>query len=90
VLLAGMRAPRDLGAKYAAEFDPIYAELASAHGLILYPFFLDGVAARPDLNLKDGIHPTEKGVAVIVEKILPKVEELISEVRARRAAQSKS
>ena len=79
VLLAGMKAPRNLGDDYAAEFDAIYPELAAAEEVPLYPFFLDGVAADPALNLADGIHPTSEGVAKIVEKILPSVEALIAQ-----------
>jgi len=81
VLLAGMRAPRNLGEDYAKKFDAIYPELAAAHGVPLYPFFLDGVAADAKLNQRDGIHPTADGVDVIVARILPKVEELVSKVR---------
>ena len=88
VLLAGMRAPRNLGPEYGARFDAIYPALAEAHGLLLYPFFLDGVAAEPALNLPDGLHPNAKGVAVIVERILPSVEELLRRLAARRAALS--
>jgi acyl-CoA thioesterase I len=83
VLLAGMQAPRNLGVEYAASFDPIYPELAKKYDVLLYPFFLDGVAADPKLNLQDGIHPTAKGVDAIVARILPSVEQLIARVRAR-------
>ncbi len=69
-------------------FDGIYPELAKKHGLILYPFFLDGVALNGDLNLGDGIHPNPKGVAEITKRILPTVEELIARVRARQTAGS--
>jgi acyl-CoA thioesterase-1 len=81
VLVAGMQAPPNLGADYAAAFDAIYPRLAKKHGAILYPFFLDGVAAQPSLNQADGIHPNGKGVDIIVERIMPSVEGLI-----RRAA----
>ncbi|MBX9589397.1 MAG: arylesterase [Hyphomonadaceae bacterium] len=89
VLLAGMLAPRNLGEEYRRAFDGIYTELAQKHGLILYPFFLDGVALNGDLNLADGIHPNPKGVAEITRRILPKVEELIARVRTRRRMDSK-
>jgi acyl-CoA thioesterase-1 len=85
VLLAGMRAPPNLGADYVKAFDAIFPALAAAHGAILYPFFLDGVAAERSLNQGDGIHPTVAGVDVIVGKILPKVEELLARVRATAA-----
>jgi acyl-CoA thioesterase I len=81
VLLAGMRAPPNMGADYVKAFDAIYPELAAAHGVIFYPFFLDGVAAERGLNQGDGIHPTGAGVDVIVAKILPQVEELIARAR---------
>lgn len=82
VLLAGMLAPRNLGPEYADAFDPIYRELAETHDALLYPFFLEGVALNPDLNLSDGIHPNADGVAVIVENILPKVEELLARAQS--------
>ena len=85
VLLAGMYAPPNLGSEYGAAFNTIHADLAGEHGAILYPFFLDGVAAERHLNLGDGIHPTAEGVGVIVERILPKVEALIAEVGAEDA-----
>jgi acyl-CoA thioesterase-1 len=85
VLLAGMLAPRNFGPEYARAFDAIYGELASRHGVLLYPFFLDGVALDRAFNLGDGLHPNEKGVAEITRRILPLVEELIARVQARQA-----
>jgi acyl-CoA thioesterase I len=89
VLLAGMLAPRNLGDAYASKFDAIYPELASKYGLILYPFFLDGVALNGDLNLGDGIHPNGRGVAEITKRILPSVEQLITRLRDRQPAATK-
>ena len=66
VLLAGMRAPRNLGREYAEEFDGVFARLAQKHGVVLYPFFLEGVATDPAFNQGDGIHPNAAGVDVIV------------------------
>ncbi len=83
VLLAGMQAPRNLGTEYAASFDPIYARLAGKHGVLLYPFFLEGVAVDPALNQADGLHPNGKGVDVIVARILPHVEKLLGKVAAK-------
>ena len=85
ILLAGMLSPRNLGAEYATAFDAVYPELAEKHGTLFYPFFLDGVATDPALNLDDGIHPNEAGVDVIVERILPTVEALIERARAGSA-----
>jgi acyl-CoA thioesterase-1 len=81
-LLAGMKAPRNLGADYAAAFDAIYPTLARRHGVALYPFFLEGVALDPSLNQADGLHPNAAGVARIVEGILPALLPLIDAARA--------
>jgi acyl-CoA thioesterase-1 len=77
VLLAGMLAPPNNGAEYAKEFNGLYKLLAEKHGVPLYPFFLDGVAGNPKLNLPDGIHPTAAGVEEIVRRIAPLVEETV-------------
>jgi acyl-CoA thioesterase-1 len=84
VLLCGMRAAPNLGGDYAAAFEPIYPELAAKYGVLLYPFFPDGAAADLSLTQRDGLHPSAKGVDVIVGRVLPKVEELIAAVRTRR------
>lgn len=79
-ILAGMRASPALGADFVARFDAIYPALAARHGVPLYPFFLEGVAGDPALNLKDGIHPTKAGVEKIVAGILPLVEKTLREI----------
>jgi acyl-CoA thioesterase I len=81
ILLAGMRAPPNLGPEYVHSFDAIFPELAARFSAALYPFFLDGVAGRKDLNQPDGIHPTAAGIELIVVRILPKVEELIARAK---------
>lgn len=81
VLLAGMQAPRNLGPDYAREFDRIFPELAAAHDVVFYPFFLEGVATNARFTLGDGLHPNQAGVDVIVQGILPQVEQLIARVR---------
>jgi acyl-CoA thioesterase I len=86
VLLAGMRAPRNMGPDYARDFDAIYPALASAHPVVFYTFFLDGVATDSKLNQGDGLHPNAAGVDAIVARILPRVEELIARARAARGS----
>lgn len=81
VLLAGMRAPPNLGRNFGAEFDTIFATVALEYDALFYPFFLEGVAARPTLNQNDGIHPNSAGVAIVVERIIPSVEALLSRVQ---------
>jgi acyl-CoA thioesterase-1 len=82
VLLCGMLAPRNLGPAYGRAFDAIYPELAASEGVLLYPFFLDGVATDRKLNLDDGMHPSAAGVDAIVDRIMPKVRELIERARS--------
>ena len=86
VLLAGMKAPRNMGADYVRAFDAIYPALASTQRVVFYPFFLDGVATNPKLNQGDGMHPNPAGVDAIVKRMLPSVEELIARVRAARGS----
>ena len=78
VLLAGMMAPRNLGPEYERAFNSAYPELARQYGAVLYPFFLDGVALDPKLNQPDLIHPNARGVSVIVQRIVPFVEKLVT------------
>jgi len=82
VLLCGMRAAPNLGADYGKAFEAIYPDLAEKYGVLFYPFFLDGVAGNLKLTQPDGMHPNPAGVDVIVERILPKVEELVARARA--------
>ena len=77
LLLTGMLAPLNWGEDYRRDFDRIYPELAQAHGVALYPFLLDGVAMDARLNQPDGLHPNERGVAVLVDHIAPLVARLI-------------
>lgn len=81
VLIAGMYAPRSLGAAYYEKFDAIYPDLAKKYGAELYPFFLDGVAGQVKLNLEDGMHPTAEGIQAIVQRILPSVESFLRRIQ---------
>jgi acyl-CoA thioesterase-1 len=82
-LLIGMLAPPNLGADYGREFAAVFTDLARERpGVVFYPFFLDGVAADPALNQPDGIHPNARGVAVVVDRLLPAVETLLDRIPA--------
>ena len=85
VLLAGMQAPRNFGSEYADEFDSIYQRLVERHDVLFYPFFLDGVALQPMMNLADGMHPNQAGISHIAIKIMPKVKRLLSKTEEYRA-----
>jgi acyl-CoA thioesterase-1 len=77
VLLTGMQAPPNLGRDYGRAFAALYPRLATKHGVVLYPFFLEGVATIPALNQDDAIHPNADGVAVIVKRIVPYVRKVM-------------
>lgn len=83
VLLAGMYAIPSLGKDYADRFQAIYPALAQKYGVPLYPFFLQGIARDPALNLDDGLHPNRAGVGVIVRSILPAAAALVRSVEAK-------
>jgi acyl-CoA thioesterase-1 len=76
-----MLAPPNLGKEYGAEFNAVFPALAKKYDVMLYPFFLDGVAANPKLNQPDGIHPNAEGVKIIAARIAPYVKRLIAKVR---------
>ncbi|WP_438995875.1 arylesterase [Candidatus Puniceispirillum sp.] len=78
VLLAGMQAPRNFGTDYVDDFDQVYTRLAARGDVVFYPFFLDGVAMVPDLNLSDGMHPNEAGISEITKRIMPFVRALLA------------
>ena len=91
ILLAGMVSPANWGDNYSDDFDKIFPDLAKEHGLVFYPFFLEGVALDAKLNQDDGMHPNSKGVGEIVKRIMPSVEELIGRAAPQqRAAAPKS
>ncbi len=79
VMLTGMLAPPNLGAKFSDEFNIIYPALAKRYDVALYPFFMDGVVGQPDLFLPDGLHPTAEGIDIIVGKIAPQMVELLED-----------
>ncbi|HEX8486890.1 arylesterase [Sphingomonas sp.] len=85
VLLAGMQAPPFLGS-FARGYDAVFTDLAAAHGVPLYPFFLAGVVGDPALVLADGIHPNARAIGIVAQAILPHVEAaLIAGERAKAA-----
>ena len=86
IVLAGMLAPPNLGTEYKTAFDALYPDLAKAHGLLFLPFLLQDIALDSALNQADGMHPNGKGVAVIVQHLLPLVTEAMDRARQRSAS----
>ncbi|MBW4054845.1 MAG: arylesterase [Proteobacteria bacterium] len=73
VILAGMRMVSNMGQEYTSAFAANYPTVAKKHGLLLIPFFLQGVAGNPALNQDDGIHPVAAGYRIITDMIYPYV-----------------
>ncbi|MBX9758023.1 MAG: arylesterase [Beijerinckiaceae bacterium] len=84
VLLVGMLASPSLGPEYVQRFNTIYPTLAERHGLLLYPFMLEGVIQAPKLNLPDGMHTNRDGVEVIAKAMQPMVERFVDQIRSAK------
>lgn len=77
IILAGMQIPPNMGQEYTEEFKSIYPEVATEKNVTLIPFLLENVGGIPELNLPDGIHPTEEGHKIVFETIWPYLEKLL-------------
>lgn len=75
VLLCGAVAPASFGEEYQASFNPIYPDMAAKHRVPLYPSILEGVSSDSSLIQDDGEHPNQQGVEVMVDRMLPAVED---------------
>ena len=84
VILTGMEAPPNFGAAYTSEFRNIYRQLAREHSVTFVPFYLEGVAGIPRLNLADGIHPNAEGSRIIEKTIWSALEPLLVKRTAGR------
>jgi acyl-CoA thioesterase I len=83
VVLTGMEAPPNFGAAYTAEFRQVYRDLAKSHDVTFLPFYLDGVAGVPSLNIADGMHPNAEGSRVIERALWRTLEPLLDKDAAR-------
>lgn len=81
VLLAGMKLPPNYGPEYTAEFEALFPALAAKYNVALLPFLLEGVAADPDLNQPDGIHPNARGTEIVARNVLAALLPLLAEPR---------
>jgi acyl-CoA thioesterase-1 len=77
VVLTGMEAPPNFGAAYTAEFRQVYRDLATLPGVTFIPFYLDGVAGIPHLNIADGMHPNAEGARIIERAMWRTLEPLL-------------
>jgi acyl-CoA thioesterase-1 len=81
VLLTGMEAPPNYGAAYTTEFRQAFSDLAREHKVRFVPFYLQGVAGDPTLNISDGIHPNRAGARIVEATIWRALEPLLSKPR---------
>ena len=77
VLLGGMKLPPNYGAEYTGAFESVFPALAEKHDVALIPFLLEGVAADPELNLPDGIHPNAKGAEIVSQTVFEALRPLL-------------
>jgi acyl-CoA thioesterase-1 len=77
VVLTGMEAPPNFGAAYTAEFRQVYRDLGQLPGVTFMPFYLDGVAGLPHLNIADGMHPNAEGARIIEAAVWRILEPLL-------------
>ena len=77
IILAGMQIPPNMGPEYTGEFRTIFPDLAKSNEIALIPFLLDGVAGNPDLNQRDGIHPTAEGQVIVAGNVWAILEGLL-------------
>lgn len=90
LLLAGIANPEHDPA-LKAEWAAIWPQLARQHDALLVPNLYAAVskgdrAARRAFLQQDGVHPSAGGVAMIVELLGPKVEQLARQVRMQAPA----
>jgi acyl-CoA thioesterase-1 len=85
VVLTGMEAPPNFGAAYTTEFRQVYRDLAKMQGVIFLPFYLDGVAGIPSLNIEDGMHPNAKGSRIIERAVWRILEPLLDKTADARS-----
>jgi len=83
VLLAGMKLPPNYGPDYTAAFEAVFPKLARKHGVALLPFLLEGVAANPELNQPDGIHPNARGTEIVARNVFAALQPLLAQPKAR-------
>jgi acyl-CoA thioesterase-1 len=68
-LLLGMMLPPNFGKAFTEKFLLIYQELAEEQDVPLVPFFLEGVADRPEWMQGDGLHPRAEGQPRMLEHV---------------------
>jgi acyl-CoA thioesterase-1 len=79
VVLAGIKAPPEIGSSYARDFDAVFASAAKAHHVAFYPDLLAGVGRDANLKQADGLHPNAAGVRIIAARLAPVVAKVLAQ-----------
>lgn len=79
VALTGMMIPPNYGEEYSRHFSEVYPQLAQEYKLPFLPFLLEGVAAVPELNQADGIHPNAEGTQIVANHVYTFLKALLPE-----------
>jgi len=69
VALTGMLIPPNYGPEYTQAFAEVFPRLAGRYDLPFLPFLLIDVAAIPELNQNDGIHPNVEGAKLVANTV---------------------
>jgi acyl-CoA thioesterase-1 len=77
IIVAGQKAPLSFGLHYAADYNPIFCDLAKKYNSACYPVILEGVYEHTELMQADGMHPNADGAKVIVDKMYPLITKLL-------------
>lgn len=77
VILTGMEAPPNYGAAYTSEFRQVFRDVAREQQVAFIPFYLEGVAGNPQLNISDGIHPNPAGARIVEQTIWRALEPML-------------
>lgn len=85
IVIAGMKAPPNLGPDYTRRFDAIFPRVARRNDAALVPFLLQDVAGHPELNQADGIHPTAEGHRIVAENVWRVLEPILRSIETAAA-----
>ena len=69
VLLFGIQIPTNYGQSYTTQFKKLYQQLANEEQIELLPFFLEGVASKPELFQADRLHPNVKAQSILFKNV---------------------
>jgi len=69
VLLCGIQIPSNYGQTYTTQFKKLYPQLAKQEQIELLPFFLEGVATKPEFFQADRLHPNVQAQSIIFKNV---------------------